>query len=889
MADQISSVFGADFFPELLRAQTELTKLNALVQQGTQQTITIGTGNSPQSVQELVNAIQALTAALTTVKEKTRERQEQMTTLERLQRQLAHSTTDLAQQEQNLRVQITANNAAMRDAARDSAVINGEYGKLSREFNRLSLEARNYYLTLGGGHAKTQQAIADAAALQEKLKEADAAVKIFNRNVGNYPGGMAKAAEANNKFAAGLSKTYGFIRQAANILPGLGISGIFLIGFEVIKSVYDLAKAWLDTGSNISAAKKALSSLGEGITSSQAKEAISQVNELKDSVQLAKEGFMDKDDVLKLYNDTLGKTIGKAGNLNDVEMLLNKNADAYIKFTILKASANAAYQKSAEEAVQAQFALTDPTNLKNPFADFLLKGISQGPFGAPIMGAANAAAVNAISSSTSQSNANTYQNIGNNFRQQAAALGKTMGFDFYGGKFDEKPTKEKAPRDGFNDQLRNQKDLTAALYEELIIRADGEARQQKRIAEDEKRTLDERLLAYDTYTSLQLRSLYLNEAKQKQIIQDQLDEITRIEGKSADKRTESEKNLLARKAILQQQMANVTAQTQEKQTDIVEIAEKAQTKIVEDEAERQRKIKAGQKVVLKNQPGSDNGQTQTVEQYEAELAKKREENQRKLEFYTQQSISATESLFDIERARSQARLNDLQNEIDLINKKRDADIQAIDAAFLTDAEKKRKTAEINARATAEIEQQEDRIRRERRKSAEIEKALGIAKIIINTAIAVSAQLAIPGAGIGLALAVGAAGAAQLAAAIATPIPQFRTGKGEGNDYEGLAVVGDGGPELVLREDGSAQYVDKETMTYLRKNDVVKTSKETHDIFRYMALGMPMLRTQNGKEYAIDDIMEEHANKIVGAIQRQRFPTQREQAPWFDQWQTNRNK
>lgn len=882
MADQIKSAFDPEFFTELMRAQTDLRNLNALLQQSTQQTISIGTGNSPQSVQELVNALNTLTAALTQTQQKTRERQEQLTTLERLEKQLAHSTSDLAQQEQNLRVQITANNAAMRDSARDSATVSGAYGKLSREYTRAALEARNYYLTLGAGHAQTQQAIADAAVLGAKLKDADAQIGIYNRNVGNYAMANQNAANSANKFGDALNRSYGFIRQAANILPGLGISGVFLIGFEVIKAVYDLAKAWLDTGSSIKAAKDQLSLLGQALTSGETKTAIATVNELKQEVNLAKQGFADKDDVLKHYNETLGKTIGAADNLNEVESLLKKNANAYIEFTLKKSAANLAYQKSAQEAVDAQFAMLDPTNLKNPFADFFLKNATIGPFGMSGTGSVLAAGINAMQSNASQQNADRFKGVGDTFLQQALDVAKKNGLDFSAGKYDETTRRSPQARDNFAEQIRNEKELTAAIYDELIIRADGEARHQKRVAENEKNSLQDRLIAFDQYTSLQLRSLYLNEAKQREVIQGQLEEIERIEAKSADKRTQSERNLLARKGVLQQQLANVVATTQEKQTDIIEGAEKAQTKIVEDEAEKQRKIKEGLQVKQRSDPNNRMvGRTQSPEEAREEQRRIQQARLDTIESYTRQSISATESLFDIERARSQERIAGLQREIELINQKRDADLKAIDDVFLTDAEKKRRIAEINAKAAAETEVQEEKIRQQRRRSAELEKALAVAKIIINTALAVAAQLTIPGAGIGFAIAAAAAGAAQLAAVIATPIPQFRTGKGEGNDYEGLAVVGDGGPELVLREDGSAQLVDKETMTYLRKNDVVKTSKETHDIFRYMALGMPALRTRDGKEYPMDDLLDSHADKIVGAIRGQRFPTQKSRPAWFD--------
>jgi len=69
---------------------------------------------------------------------------------------------------------------------------------------------------------------------------------------------------------------------------------------------------------------------------------------------------------------------------------------------------------------------------------------------------------------------------------------------------------------------------------------------------------------------------------------------------------------------------------------------------------------------------------------------------------------------------------------------------------------------------------------------------------------------------------GVAGAAQLAVAIATPIPKYRYGKGAGNNYEGMAIVGDGGKqEVIERADGSIEFTpDTDTLTHVGRNDIV---------------------------------------------------------------------
>lgn len=86
------------------------------------------------------------------------------------------------------------------------------------------------------------------------------------------------------------------------------------------------------------------------------KAAASTVTLLKNEVQLAKDGFIDKNKVVEHYNETMGKTAGIVKTLDEVEQQLTKNGDAYIRMTLLKAAANIALGKAAEKAFDAELA-----------------------------------------------------------------------------------------------------------------------------------------------------------------------------------------------------------------------------------------------------------------------------------------------------------------------------------------------------------------------------------------------------------------------------------------------------------------------------------------------------------------------------------------------------
>lgn len=74
---------------------------------------------------------------------------------------------------------------------------------------------------------------------------------------------------------------------------------------------------------------------------------------VENSFKAAKEGTISKKDALKTYNDTLGKTIGFAGSLEQAEALLAANTPVVIEGIKLRTQANVFYAKSAEAAAKA--------------------------------------------------------------------------------------------------------------------------------------------------------------------------------------------------------------------------------------------------------------------------------------------------------------------------------------------------------------------------------------------------------------------------------------------------------------------------------------------------------------------------------------------------------
>jgi len=75
--------------------------------------------------------------------------------------------------------------------------------------------------------------------------------------------------------------------------------------------------------------------------------------EVENAFKGARDGTISKKDALKLYNDTLGKTVGFAGSLEQAEQLLAENTKVVVEGIKLRTQANVFYAKSAEAAAKA--------------------------------------------------------------------------------------------------------------------------------------------------------------------------------------------------------------------------------------------------------------------------------------------------------------------------------------------------------------------------------------------------------------------------------------------------------------------------------------------------------------------------------------------------------
>lgn len=708
-----------------------------------------------------------------------------------------------------------------------------DYLQLSKAYNEAALKAKNYFVTLGESNPITKEAVANAAAIGDVLKKADAAVGQYQRNVGNYKSAfdglgfsftqigreLPSLAVSFQQFALAISNNLPMVAdelaKAKKEIAGLKaegkdapslfsrITGALLswqlalsVGIALItayaKEIGNFFSGIFRGKRSFDEGRESIKALSETVASGKQAyaDASKQVTELRQVIGLAKEGFIDKEKAVKFYNETIGKTTGEVKTLDEAEKALQKNAQAYINFTLAKAVATAAFTKAANLSTDALFNLLDPKEIKKRqdaidfFGSKAEKAIQQQQEGA-------------------KKQVEIYQSIGQFAEQFAAKIAKTFKFDFFGGG-------DGTGGGGQDDAAKKAKEAAdrrlKALFEIQKIEFQRRIDFNQQIADDENKSLAARLIALEEAQFNRKRLIELEGEVEKQLGEKTADEKLKIEVETNDKL------LRANREYYKQNLA---------------IREKFRADVEKSELDARARLEKALEEGYKRFAKLEEDRTKK----EKEEAKKREEqekeaNARKADLQRQLVTELTNLSFTLFEANLTREKNALQDQIDLLEQRKQKDIEVANQTIANTEERAAAIQIIEARAAAQKEQLQQRQRQLDQRKAEFDKAQSIARIVQETAIGLIKLTADPNpfakALIPLFLAVSAA---QLATVIATPIPRYFRGKnvpGSMDSYEGPAVVDDGGrPEAIIREDGSVEIGgNTPRITHVKKRDVI---------------------------------------------------------------------
>lgn len=732
-----------------------------------------------------------------------------------------------------------------------------DYLQLSKAYNEASLKAKNYVLRLGEGHPIAIQAVKDANDLGNTLKRLDASVGQNQRNVGNYASaynglGMSFAQVSRElpslsisfqQFALAISNNLPMVadelkktkleiaalkaegKDAPSLFSKIGSSlfswqvglsvgiTLFVLYSKQIVSFFES----LVTGSNaFDEAREKLRLYNKALEDTEYKNAITEVKELSINIKLAKEGFIDKEVVLKQYNETIGKTTQEAKSLDEAEALLVKNADAYIKVTLLKAAANAALAEAAQIAVD----LAKEQSKRNPNlsrtedeAEFgklirqseeylrLNKEIDNFKIGTPGFVAAQQQLrrfyddqLEFLRGGAKAKSEKTLEDIASDFLKQAAILEQQFSFR----TTTETDTDTGSGKDDVQKRLKDQADKKLQLLFEIqAIEIQQRIDFNKEVADNENASLLDRFRALEQFYNASTELIFLDAETQKQIGTKTAEEILLIQTTANDRLLRLELDLQKnRERILNQFSEKFTATEKGFQVGLQKIAEDGYKRFLKSEEERTKKLK------------DESAKRRKIEEDEAN-ERRRLQQQLATEI---QNLAFTLLSSNVEKEK-----NELQDQIDLLEQKKQKDIEVANQTIANAQDRAAAISVIEARANAEREQLQKRQRDLDIRKAQFDKAQAIARIIQETA-----QNVIKYFGTPLALLAGAIGAIQLATVIAQPIPRYKHGKNVNDLYEGPAVVGDGGKkEAIIRENGQVEITsDRPQLTYVKSRDIV---------------------------------------------------------------------
>ena len=414
-------------------------------------------------------------------------------------------------------------NTANKNAAREMLANEGSVNKMSASLIKLRLQwdAMSDSLRKSPLGLEIQKRI---QATDAALKQLDGSTGRFQRNVGDYknqlhgltqvfrelPGftysaqtgilglsnnlpilaeNFRQVAEATDESTGRVNGMAGAMRIFTKNI--FSFSNIFAIAIGLFTIFSDKIFAFLS--GNVKVAKSiedvtdAQTALSVAMQETDYKNAIKEVESLRINIDLAKKGFIDKEEVVKQYNNTIGHTIGKVNTLDEVEQQFVKNGNAYIQMTLLKAAANISLDKAAQKYLDAELArrekmaAIDPN--KGKYGGFLgdIKALAEGK---PLEEAA-IANVNSFVDGV-KAEGDVFKQIAKQFSEDAAKISGTFkgggGGTTAGGK-----TKDNIGKGTKEDRAKEIKE-----YEHDLFQLDLEVQQMNEKTDEatKKRILD---------------------------------------------------------------------------------------------------------------------------------------------------------------------------------------------------------------------------------------------------------------------------------------------------------------------------------------------------------------------------------------------------------------
>lgn len=846
----------------------------------------------------------------TELKDNLRGLDEETKNLLKLGLEYQYQISETAKREAVLRNQIAEARKANKEYAESIKETTDAYKKLEIEHRKLEIQAKQIGALYGAQSKQFKDAASAANEYGKKLKDIDAGLGNYRRNVGNYASGysllgnaiqqvgrelpnFAQSFEigvrslsnqigqlqdgvaqviATNKelIAQGLPTTSVFktiVKQIFSLQTALLVGVTLLIAYS--KEIGEWGKALIKGRDSIDKLIASTETLNKAIQSTEYKDAVKDIQELTTNIDLARQGFLKKEDVLKQYNETLGKSLGQVSSLDEAEKAMIERGSAYIQITLAKAAAQLALEDAAKKAYEAELERRKKLEEFSSLTDFgrTSQSSSSGGFGGGVLGLPSTTVdEKAVTQDREkrkkkavdllEKEKNTFQDIAKQFQKDAASLAKENSIAFFPTETNVKDHKKnindytkdienfqqtlkelaKKFREGSADDFNFQDANSTIQFLQDFIQTRLQSQTNAALSENE-RLLLEKVQEIDTELNSQLVKIY-----DKQI---------RGGYKSQEEYQKAITDVTKKYAI---ERLQIQVQSIEADLSLLEPASKEYKKYYDNLIKLQKELaglQAGQ---------SGSGEPKWVENLKKWLGRWAE------------VISMAESLA-LEAANAvdamyQARLDKLDKESETLKENSEKEIESINRQALTAEERERRIQIARAKTDAQEQQIEARRKQVLLQQAKFNRAVTIGEIIANTAKAVVVALTEGDPytkGIRAALA-GALGAAQIARVAATPLPSYA--EGTLDHVGGKARVGEAGPELVITPDGKLRKVTQETILDLPKHSKVFNEDQLNS----MGISWPKfndLKSDYNFE-RLEDVFEKGINKLDRTLRRKNW-------------------
>ena len=673
---------------------------------------------------------------------------------------------------------------------KDTNDLKTAYQRLNDEYKASLIHSKNLAVQYGVTSKEFKAAAAQTNLMGAELKSIDAQLGIHSKNVGNYADGVKKGTSG---IATGVGKIWSGLRTVANILPGIGLAGMFGLAFEALTPLVEK----MDLFSN--KMKDLRSAIASGISST-----TEEVNNLK-----------------RLYDITQDSSIAIERRKNAVDKL-QELYPAYFKNIKDETFLNGGAKKSYDELKDSILETAKTKAVEGKIAEIINKGLEDELELTERIKKAKALAFlnkGKVSATDPMGKADVVVTTNDATRKQAV---NDAEVDL--AVFKEAQNKKLKV---YQDYL-NQKSGLETLKKPEDEKKDKKVKEVNRI-DDLKKEFEAEKLVIETEnekgftTELEYRNKLLALIKEYVTAKENaLGELSKHE-----KESQTTWNL----SLLRETKSNTSA-IEKYYADQLKMMESYDAEVKKND---DIKVKDKQTVADKYAAIDDAlwaAQFAGTQKQLEEAKKADEEYKKRRQARYEWEVFLMHTAFDIANQISDniyaKELQQIEDKSKALDESHNKEIKQIEQSGLTTIQQ----TKAKAKADAQYEAEKKKIDKDRKKAlheqAVANKALSLSEIALTTILAVMHALddkTVPyPVRVGYAISAGAIGAINLIKASLVPLPKYAKGRGKGKDE--MAIVGEAGTEAIVRGDGRVEITpNRATTTFLKADDQVISNSE----------------------------------------------------------------